>query len=184
MPAGYLSNPLMLILNTLVGAYIFVLIVRVLLQYTGADSRNPVSSFINKLTRVPLKALKPIFPTVKNISLAAVALALMLQMVLGFLAMGGAPNIWVVFIWSLAELIDSLINVFIYSIFAVVIISWINPGSYNPAVEVLHKITEPVLKPFRRLIPPVSGMDLSPIAALLALQVLKMLLIPPLFALI
>ncbi len=88
MPAGYLSNPLMLILNTLVGAYIFVLIVRVLLQYTGADSRNPVSSFINKLTRVPLKALKPIFPTVKNISLAAVALALMLQMVLGFLAMG------------------------------------------------------------------------------------------------
>lgn len=184
MPAGYLSNPLMLILNTLVGAYIFVLIVRVLLQYTGADSRNPVSSFINKLTRVPLKALKPIFPTVKDISLSAVALALMLQMVLGFLAMGGAPNIWVVFIWSLAELIDSLINVFIYSIFAVVIISWINPGSYNPVVEVLHNITEPVLKPFRRLIPPVSGMDLSPIAALLALQVLKMLLIPPLFALI
>ncbi|MGB1701505.1 MAG: YggT family protein, partial [Cycloclasticus sp.] len=79
---------------------------------------------------------------------------------------------------------DSLINVFIYSIFAVVIISWINPGSYNPVVEVLHNITEPVLKPFRRLIPPVSGMDLSPIAALLALQVLKMLLIPPLFALI
>lgn len=183
MPAGYLTNPLMLVINALVGAYIFILIIRVLLQYSGADSRNPVSSFIIKATQAPLKVLKPIFPTVKGINLSAIALMLILQMLLGFLTMSGELNIWVIFIWSLTELIGSIINVFIYSIFATVILSWINPGTYNPVVSLLYKITEPVMQPFQRIIPPIGGMDLSPIAALLALQVLKMLLIPPLFAL-
>ena len=183
MPEGYLSNPLMLIINSLVGAYIFVLIIRVLLQYTGADSRNPVSSFIIKATQVPLKVLKPIFPTLKGFNLSAIALMLVLQMLLGLLAMGGEPNVWVIFIWSLTELISTIINVFIYSIFATVILSWINPGAHNPVVTLLYKITEPIMQPFQRIIPPMGGMDFSPIAALLALQVLKMLLIPPLFAL-
>jgi len=183
MPEGYLSNPLMLIINSLVGAYIFVLILRVLLQYTGADSRNPVSSFIIKATQVPLKVLKPIFPTLKGFNLSAIALMLVLQMLLGFLAMSGQPNVWVILIWSLTELISTIINVFIYSIFATVILSWINPGAHNPVVTLLYKITEPVMQPFQRIIPPMGGMDFSPIAALLALQVLKMLLIPPLFAL-
>ena len=183
MPAGYLSNPLMLIINSLVGAYIFVLIIRVLLQYTGADSRNPVSSFIIKVTQVPLKVLKPIFPTLKGFNLSAIALMLVLQMLLGLLAMGGEPNVWVIFIWSLTELISTIINVFIYSIFATVILSWINPGAHNPVVALLYKITEPIMQPFQRIIPPMGSMDFSPIAALLALQVLKMLLIPPLFAL-
>lgn len=183
MPEGYLSNPLMLIINSLVGAYIFVLIIRVLLQYTGADSRNPVSSFIIKATQVPLKVLKPIFPTLKGFNLSAIALMLVLQMLLGFLAMSGQPNVWVILIWSLTELISTIINVFIYSIFATVILSWINPGAHNPVVTLLYKITEPVMQPFQRIIPPMGGMDFSPIAALLALQVLKMLLIPPLFAL-
>lgn len=183
MPEGYLSNPLMLIINSLVGAYIFVLIIRVLLQYTGADSRNPVSSFIIKATQVPLKVLKPIFPTLKGFNLSAIALMLVLQMLLGLLAMGGEPNVWVIFIWSLTELISTIINVFIYSIFATVILSWINPGAHNPVVTLLYKITEPIMQPFQRIIPPMGGMDFSPIAALLALQVIKMLLIPPLFAL-
>ena len=66
MPAGYLSNPLMLIISSVVGAYIFVLVIRVLLQYTGADSHNPVSSFIIKATKAPLTLLKPFFPTLKK----------------------------------------------------------------------------------------------------------------------
>jgi len=185
MPAGYLSNPLMLIVNTVIGAYIFVLILRVLLQYSGADWRNPVSSFIIKATQAPLTALKPIFPTIKNINVSAIALVLALQMALGLMMVMGQPNasIWMIFIWSLTEVISNIINVFIYSIFATVILSWINPGAHNPIIELLYKITEPVLKPCQRLIPPMGGFDLSPMVALLGLQVIKMLLLPPLFAL-
>ena len=186
MPANYLSNPIIFLISTVVGAYIFILILRVLLQYTSADSSNPLSSLIIKATQAPLRLLKPVFPTIRGINLSAVALMLLLQMLLGVvISLGqGGLNVGSVFVWSLAELLSTVINVFIYSIFITVILSWINPNVYNPMVNLLYKITEPVLKPFQRLIPPIGGLDLSPIAALLALQVLKMLLIPPLLALL
>ncbi|PHS72772.1 MAG: YggT family protein [Cycloclasticus sp.] len=180
MPDGYLSNPLIFLINAVVGAYIFVLIFRVLLQATSADSRNPVSSFIIKATQWPLKIIKPIFPTFKGINLSAIVLMLALQMLVIFIAVSGGPSILAVFIASIIELVGNVIDVFLYSIFATVIISWINPGTYNPVVSLLYKITEPVLKPCQKVIPPIGGLDLSPMVALLGLQVLKMLLIPPL----
>jgi len=90
---------------------------------------------------------------------------------------------WVIFIWSISEIIVQVINVLTYSIFISIILSWINPGVQNPITELLYKITEPILAPCQRLIPPMGGLDLSPMVALLGLQVLKMLLIPPLQAL-
>lgn len=183
MSAGYLSDPLFLIVNALASAYIFILTIRVLLQYSGADSRNQISSFVIKATKGPLKALKPFFPTLKGINLSAVVLMLVLQMLIGFVHMLDQPELWPIFIWSVAELIDSVITIFIFSIFITVILSWLNPGVQHPAVSLLHKITEPVLKPVQRLIPHMGGIDLSPMVALLGLQVLKMLLLPPLQAL-
>ena len=59
-----------------------------------------------------------------------------------------------------------------------VIISWVNPGSYNPVTGLLHSLTEPVLRPIRQLLPPLSGIDLSPLFAIIGLQVLKMLILP------
>lgn len=182
MPAGYLSNPLIFLVNALVGAYIFILIIRVLLQLTGASSNNPISAFIIKVTRPPLNILRPLLPTVKNLNLSAVFLMIALQMTIGFVMTAGSPTfvLWPVFIWSLIELVTLVINVFLYSILISVVLSWINPGVHNPITELLYKITEPILVPCQRLIPPIGGLDLSPMAALLGLQVLKMLLIPPL----
>jgi len=185
MSAGYLANPVIFLVDTLVGAYIFVLVLRLLLQYTAADSRNPVSAFILKVTQPPLKLLKPIFPTIKGVNLSAFALMLALQMVIGFtISMTqGDFNVWGIFIWSFAELLSRIIGIFTFSIFAVVILSWFNPDSHNPLIGLIYKITEPVLKPLQRIIPPMGGMDLAPMAALLGLQVLKMLLIPPILSL-
>jgi len=185
MPTGYLSDPLVFLVDTIVGAYIFILILRLLLQYTAADSRNPISAFIIKVTQPPLKLLKPFFPTVKGVSLAAIVLIIVLRMFIGFVISlsGGDFGIWAVFIWSLAELVAGLLNVFLLSVFATVIISWINPGSYHPAVSLIYKITEPVMQPARRLIPPIGGIDLTAMIVLIGLQVLKKLLIPPIIAL-
>jgi len=184
--ADYLTNPLVFIINAAIGAYIFIMMVRLLLQYVAADFNNPISLFVIRVTKLPLKFLKPVFPTIKNINLSAVFIMVILQMVIGFLILSGQPGIGMfgIFVWSVAELINSLINIFMFSIFLTVILSWISPGTYNPAVSLLYKITEPVMKPFQQFIPPMGGMDLSPMVALLALQVLKMLLIPPLYSLI
>jgi len=177
-------NPLIFLLNVSITTYIFVLILRVLLQYTKADSRNPVSALIIMVTKEPLKVLKPIFPTVKNINLAAIALALVLEMSFGLLIMLEQPGlqVWGLFVWSLVKVIGYVINVFIYSIFATVILSWIKP-SYNPVFALLYKITEPVLKPCQRMIPPMGGFDLSPMVALIGLQVLDSFLLRTLLTL-
>ena len=71
-----------------------------------------------------------------------------------------------------------MINVFIFAIFVQVILSWLNPGTHNPVIGLLYSLTSPVLRPIQRLLPPISGMDLSPLFALIGLQVLKMLVAP------
>jgi YggT family protein len=81
-------------------------------------------------------------------------------------------------LFAVAELVLLLINIFIFSILVQVILSWINPGTYTPVGALLHSLTNPVLAPIQRIIPPVAGIDLSPLFALIGLQVLKMLIHP------
>jgi YggT family protein len=79
---------------------------------------------------------------------------------------------------TVAELVALLLNVYMVAIIVQVIISWVNPGSYNPVTGLLYSLTEPVMGPIRKLLPPLSGIDLSPLFALIGLQVLKMLILP------
>jgi YggT family protein len=184
MGADYLTNPLVFIINAVLSIYITLLMLRVLLQAVRADFRNPVSRIVIGATRLPLQVLRPVLPTVKDINLAAIVLMLGLQMGIGVITAGQLPpNLWPLFIWAVVEVLDGFINLFIFSIFITVILSWVNPASHNPAVDLLHKITEPILLPLQRVIPPIGMIDLSPIIALVGLQVLKMLLFPPLYAL-
>ena len=79
----------------------------------------------------------------------------------------------------IATLLSLAVQVFMFAIIIQVIISWINPGVYNPITVLLHSLTEPLLSPARRLIPPTSGLDLSPIAVIIALVLVSLLLIAP-----
>ena len=104
-----------------------------------------------------------------------------LQMVsFGLIALlrAGQVSIVSLLILSLAELVGLFLNVLLFSILIQVVLSWVSPGAYNPAVSVLYSITEPVLRPCRRLLPPISGIDLSPLVALIGIQLVKMLLLP------
>ena len=83
-------------------------------------------------------------------------------------------------LWSVPELVDLLIMVFLIAILIQVILSWVNPGTYSPATTLLHALTEPLLAPARRLIPPISGLDLSPMVVMIGLYLLRMLILPPL----
>jgi YggT family protein len=183
MSGSYLLNPLEFIINTLISLYILVVMVRFLLQWVRADFYNPISQFIVRVTTPALRPLRRIIPGWGGIDFAAVVLMLLLQLLsltLILLLRGqGLPLVTLIF-WSLAELVTLAINVYIGAILIQVVISWINPGTYNPMVSLLHSLTEPLLRPARRLLPPVSGFDFSPILVLIALNVLKMLAIPPL----
>ena len=96
------------------------------------------------------------------------------------LVLGRTPGIIGLFILSFAQLLNLIVYIFIVAIFIQVILSWINPGAYNHATVLLYRLTEPLLRPARRLLPPVSGLDLSPILVFILLQLTVILIIKPL----
>jgi YggT family protein len=81
---------------------------------------------------------------------------------------------------AVGKLLGLLINVLFWAVIIQAILSWVNPDPRNPAISLLYQLTEPILRPARRLVPPISGLDLSPILVLVALQLLKLLLVAPL----
>jgi YggT family protein len=83
---------------------------------------------------------------------------------------------------AVATILDYILTIANWLIIIRALISWVNPDPYNPLVQFLYKTTEPILAPFRRLLPAYSmGIDISPIFALLAIWFLKLFLVRTLF---
>jgi len=182
MGAGYLAQPAVFLVKVLFGLYATLVILRFLLQLTRADFYNPLSQFIVKATKPLLNPLRRVIPGVSGIDVASLVLAwcvLTLEQ-LAILALAGAGfQPAGAALLAIPELISLFINVFLFAILIQVIISWINPGSYNPAIGLIHSLTEPLLAPVRRRMPNMGGLDLSPMVVMIGLVVLEMLLIPP-----
>jgi YggT family protein len=182
MGGSYVGNATTFLIETLFGLYILIVMLRFLLQWVRADFYNPVSQFIVKATQAPLAPLRRIIPGIAGVDLAAVVFMFILKfaelwLVIGLLGM--SPQLPGLAMLSIAELLSLGINVFIFSILIQVIISWVNPGMYNPVMGLLHSLNEPLLAPARRVIPPISGLDLSPIAVIIFLQLVSMLAVAP-----
>ncbi|MCU7844134.1 MAG: YggT family protein [Candidatus Thiodiazotropha sp. (ex Monitilora ramsayi)] len=185
MSGSYFSNPLIFLVQTLFGLYILAVLLRFLLQLVRADFYNPISQFLVKATNPPLKIMRRIVPGLGGIDLASVVLAWLLKTVelLLVLGIGGkAFNLLGPLLWAIPELVELLINIFLFAVLIQVILSWVNPGSYNPATALLYSLTGPVMRPAQKLLPPMGGLDLSPMLVMIGLVLLKMLLLPPLRA--
>lgn len=183
MGSGYLSNPATFLIQVVFDLYILVVMLRFLLQLVRADFYNPISQFCVKMTAPLLRPLRRVIPGIGGIDVASIVLMLLLKIVELFLIMlvvGQDSPLLSAVALALPELIELTLNVFLFAILIQVILSWVNPGGYNPAISILHAITDPLLRPAQRLIPPIGGLDLSPMVVLVAIQLLKMLLLPPL----
>ena len=183
MGGSYVGNAATFLIETIFGLYILIVMLRFLLQWARADFYNPVSQFIVKATQPALKPLRKIIPGLGGLDMAALVFMITLKLAELWLVtglLGLSPQIGGLLILSIAELLGLLINVFIFSILIQVIISWVNPGMYNPVMGLLHGLTEPLLGPARRVIPPISGLDLSPIVVIIILQLTSMLAVAPL----
>lgn len=183
MGSSYLSNPLVFLIQVLFGAYTLVVMLRFLLQLLRADFYNPVSQFVVKLTTPALRPLRKLIPGVAGLDVASLVLmwllkTLELSLIMMFGGMGS--NLLGAFAWALPELVGLAINVFLFAILIQVILSWVNPGGYNPAANLINSLTAPLLRPAQRMIPPIGGLDLSPMVVMIGLTLLKMLLLPPL----
>jgi len=183
MGTSYMTDPVIFLIDTVLSLYILAIILRFLFQWTRVDFYNPISQFLVKITHPPLKMLRRFIPSVGKIDTSSLVFALLLQMLSDFsilMLKGVMVSPAALLIMSCNQLLELLMNVFVFAIFARAILSWFDPGNYNPASSILQALTEPLLSLCRKIIPDLGGIDLSPLVALVILQLAKMMILPPL----
>ena len=165
-------------------SYIFILLLRVVLQWVNTDSHNPLFILIARLTNPPLRPICRIIPSLHGIDFAAIILLLGLEMLkiafLVWLQVNTTPHFIGLIVLAFAELLNQLINIFFYAVIALTILSWISPLAHGPLVEILVRVSEPLIKPIRGILPSISGIDFSPLILIVGLKLLTILLVQPL----
>ena len=155
----------------------FAFLLRFILQAVRADFYNPITQAIVRITDPVLKPTRKLIPPISGLDVASLLITLLLQLALVFLLFYGISPVTAVVLASF-RLLNQVLTFYFFTMFIVVILSWVAPGSRHPGAELVHQVTEPVLAPFRRLIPPVGGLDLSIMVAFLVLIVLRDYLLP------
>ena len=167
------------LIQTLFGFYILAVMLRFLLQCVRADFYNPLVQFLVRITNPPLLPLRRIVPGYRGLDLASVVLAFALQLaevLLVTLLLDRNASVGGLLLLTVAELLKLLINIYLWSVVIQAVLSWFNPDPYHPAARVLAQLTAPLLRPARRLLPPISGVDLSPMLVIVALIFISLLL--------
>ena len=184
MRTDYASDTGMFLIDTVIGLYTLIVMLRLLFGLTGADHLNPISQAVLKLSNPPLKRLRQIVPSLPGIDTAAVVLLLILEMcrIAGInLLSGHSPAIVGLVVLSVGELLKLAIYIIIFSIFIRAILSWFSGhDGYTPVLRLMYTFTEPVLKIFRRFLPTTAGLDFSPIAVFIVLMVVLKIVVRPL----
>ena len=174
------DNPLIFLIDTLFDLYIIVLMLRFILQQVRADFYNPISQFIVKATAPVLNPARKLIPGVGGIDVATIIVVvafIAIKIAIISMLSGYSPSLLALLVTGIRDFITLALNIFIFAIIVQAILSWINPDPYNPVAGVLFSITRPVLQPFRRLIKPIGGLDLSPLFALIALMFVERLIV-------
>jgi YggT family protein len=172
-------NAISYLIGTLLDLYITAVMLRLLLQWVRADFYNPVCQFLVKVTNPALVPLRRVIPAIGRLDTAAVVLMLVLEIV----------GVWVVSrlasspldplqiaSFSVTKLLATLLMTYFFLIIAAVLLSWIGGSLRHPVIPLVYQLTDPVMRPIRRVIPPIAGIDLSPVFALVGIRFLLLLL--------
>jgi YggT family protein len=177
-----LPNILLTILSIASSFYMTLVLLRFLLQLARADFYNPISQFLVKATDPPLRVVRKVVPGWGGIDGAAIVLSILIQattftLVLLLYDAGAAlfNPAWLL-AWSVLNVAGLVATLYFWAVIAVVVISWIAPGSSHPAIQLVAQITEPVMRPVRKVVPSPGGLDLSPIIVFLILQVVTVMI--------
>jgi YggT family protein len=180
---GYFANAGQIVIQFVFGALIALIVLRVLLQWVRANFYNPICQFLYKATNPVLMPLRKIIPAWRNLDIAGIALAWLatvLKLVLLYATVGQALGVLGLAVLALADLVDFVLLLYIVLILVRVVIGFVGADSYHPIVPLVMQLTEPVMKPFRRLVPNIGGLDFSPMVVLLVITLARVLIAKPL----
>jgi YggT family protein len=170
----------LLLVNAVAGFFLFIVLLRFLLQAAKADFYNPISQFVVKASNPLIVPLRKIIPGFAGFDWAAIVLLIIVQVVaisLSLLIAGyGLP--WMnIAIWALLGTSGLFLKLYFWGLLIMVISSWLAPQSDNPALLLLRQILEPVMAPIRKLLPDMGGFDISPIVLFLTINMFEIVLI-------
>ena len=167
------------LIQFVIGLVIFALMLRFLLRATHADWRNPIVQFIAKATNPLCLPANKVIATKGRWDWSAILTALVIQAlfvwVIGHFT-GRDFGVGIIAIASITEIMNQLLDMMFWLIVIQAVLSWVSPGN-NPNTDIFNQLTRPILEPFQRMIPPMGGLDLSPIAAILAIKLFQIVVV-------
>jgi YggT family protein len=170
---------LIYIIDTIASLFTLILLLRFWLPWVGADFRNPLSQGIVQATSPLINPLRRIVPSFGRIDTATVLVAFLVQAIaitLVLFIVDAPVTAKFVIVGAIFELATLSLLMFTFAIIIRIVLSWIAPNTYNPATALIASMTDPILRPLRRYIPPIGGFDVSPIFAIIVLGALSILL--------
>lgn len=181
-----LGNIGSLLVSTLGTLYMLAILLRFLLQLSRADFYNPITQMIVRATDPGVQLFRRFIPGFKGVDFGTLVFALLVESVLIcaliFMAGFDLPGVGLILTWAVAGILNFILDIYFWSLLVSIVSSFIAPFSEHPALVLVRQLTEPVMAPFRRLLPSMGGLDLSPIFVFLSIQILKILLIAPIGA--
>ena len=174
-----LTGAFIYLVSTITDLYVTAILLRLLLQWVRADFYNPLSQFLIKATNPVLVPARRIIPSIGKLDTASVVIMLLLELIqlvaIGLLSKTDF-GFQFLLLFAIKKLLITLLITYLVLIIARVLVSWIAAQSRHPLMPLIYQLTEPVLKPFSKLLPPLGGVDLSPLFALIAVRFLLLLL--------
>jgi len=173
------SGALVYLVSTITDLYVTAIMLRLLLQWVRADFYNPLSQFLIKITNPVLVPARRLIPSIGKLDSASVVIMLLLELAQLAIISQLAPSEFgmrFLFLFAIRKLLFTLLMTYFVLIIARVIVSWVANQSRHPLIPLIYQLTEPLLRPFSKLVPPLGGVDLSPLFALIALRFLLLLL--------
>ena len=167
------------LVDTLIGLYAIAVLLRLLLQWVRADYYNPICQILARITDPPILPLRRVLPSIGRFDVAAAVLLVLLEMLalyLQLLITGQGAGLAALVVVALKGVVRMVLTTYLVLIIGSVLISWLGQGARHPVIPLIYQLTEPVLAPIRRILPPLGGLDLSPLVALIGIQFLIVLL--------
>ena len=167
------------LVGTLLDLYITAVLLRLLLQWVRADFYNPVCQFLVKITNPAIVPLRRLIPSIGRLDTASVLLIIALELFSVWVAsrISSNPlNFQQIAVFGGQKLLATLLMTYFFLIIATVILSWVGGRSRHPVIPIVFQLTEPVMRPFRKIVPPIAGIDLSPLFALIGIRFLLLLI--------
>lgn len=171
-----LGNPGLDLINTLVNIYIFLMMLRFLLQASQADYYNPISQSVVKITQPVVRPFQGFLgPVLGRFDMATLAAAFVLKaltiLVIQYIGTPGLPSLPGLAIGALATIANAILKIYFFALIVMIILSWVAPNASHPGALLVMQLVEPIMAPVRKVIPPLGMIDLSPIVVFIAISI-------------